>query len=90
MDVVDSGDNYIVQSWHRTVRPTVKLLAQQLQRKKHLTAERGSVWGQVQSSKLRSDFKRSLKVINQFDFLQVSFQINFAKNQTYLVSTATC
>ena len=30
-----------------------------------------------------------LKVLNQFDFLLVSFQINFAKNQTYLVSTAT-
>ena len=31
-----------------------------------------------------------LKVLNQFDYLLVSFQINLAKNRTYLVSTATC
>ena len=32
-----------------------------------------------------------LKVLPNFDFfLVVSFQINVAKNQTYLVSTTTC
>ena len=30
-----------------------------------------------------------LKVLNQFDFLLVSFQFKFAKSQTYLVSTTT-
>ena len=31
-----------------------------------------------------------LKVLYQFDFFAVAFQIKFAKNQTYLVSTTTC
>ena len=33
---------------------------------------------------------RYLKVLNKFDFLLVSFEIKFAKNQTYLLSITTC
>ena len=39
---------------------------------------------------LVTDFAGLLKVPPQFDFLPISFQIHFAKIQTYLVSTTIC